>query len=265
MAREQQGADMRGLKGKRIIVVGGANGIGAATAERLCQEGVRVFIGDIAEQAMHATIARIRAAGGDIDGAMFDLADPPSITKMVEACLSAFGGVDGLANIAVDVASSHVEVHQTIMEMDPAVWERSFRVNTTGYALTIKAVIPYLEAAGGGAIVNISSTAAYGVVPFVPAYSATKAGVQTLTRHVAMNFGKANIRCNCIAPGWVTSASNHGAQNPETVAQAIAGVPLRRLGAPSDLAAAITFLLSDDASWITGQVLSVNGGAHFAP
>jgi len=255
---------MRGLKGKRIIVVGGANGIGAATVERLCQEGARVFIGDIDGEAMRGVIERVRASGGDVDGAVFDLADPPSITRMVEACAAAFGGVDGLANIAVDVASSHVEVRQTIMEMDPALWARSFSINTTGYALTIKAVIPHLERAGGGAIVNTSSTAGYGVAPFVPAYSATKAGVHTLTRHVAMNFGKAKIRCNAVAPGWVMSQSNMGAQDEATFAQATAGVPLGRLGEPSDLASAITFLLSDDASWISGQVLSVNGGAHFA-
>lgn len=259
---------MRGISGKRIIVTGGANGIGAATARRLAEEGALVFIGDIAEEAMKARIEELRpiaqAAGGEMEGRAFDLADPPSIEALIETCRERFGGLDGLANVAVDVRSSQREVGQNLLEMDPLLWERTFRVNTTGLALTIRAAIPHMKTAGGGSIVNVSSTAGQAGARFVPAYAASKGGVQVLTKHVAMNFGKSNIRCNTVAPGWVLTESNRQSATIEAHDHALGTLPLTRLGDPSDVASIITFLLSEEAAWMTGQTIGVNGGAHFS-
>jgi NAD(P)-dependent dehydrogenase (short-subunit alcohol dehydrogenase family) len=252
---------MRGLIGKRIIVVGGANGIGAATAERLVEEGAIALIGDIDATALDITVCRVREKG-DAHGLVFDVADPASVDWMISSFASQLGGIDGLANVAVDAASSHREVAQDILEMDAALWARTFQVNTIGYALTIKAVIPYLKAAGGGSIVNVSSTAGFAASPTVPAYSASKGGVHAVTRHVALVFGRDGIRCNCVAPGWILTASNEQGIAPEERAKALRGIPLRRIGAPGDIAAAITFLMSDDAAWMTGQLLAVNGGTN---
>ena len=159
---------MRGLTGKRIIIVGGANGIGAATAGRLVEEGAVALIGEIDTAALDVTVSRLREKG-DAHGFVFDVADPASVDRMISSFAGQLGGIDGLANVAVDVVSSHREVTQDVLDMDPALWARIFQVNTIGYALTIKAVIPHLKAAGGGSIVNISSTAGFAAVPFVPA------------------------------------------------------------------------------------------------
>jgi len=253
---------MRGLTGKRIIIVGGANGIGAATAGRLVEEGAVALIGEIDTAALDVTVSRLREKG-DAHGFVFDVADPASVDRMISSFAGQLGGIDDLANVAVDVVSSHREVTQDVLDMDPALWARIFQVNTIGYAPTIKAVIPHLKAAGGGSIVNISSTAGFAAVPFVPAYSASKSGVHAVTRHVALVFGKDGIRCNCVAPGWTLTDSIQRAIDPEQRAKALKGIPLRRIGAPDDIAAAISFLMSDDASWMTGQLLAVNGGTNF--
>lgn len=244
-------------------MVGGANGIGAATAERLIEEGAIALIADIDAKGMQATVARLNAIRADSAfGRVCDLADAASIEAMIAGFAEQFDGLDGLANIAADIPASQIEKRETILDMDPALWERTFRINTIGYALTMKAALPHLRKRGG-AIVNISSTAGHAAVPFVPAYSASKGGVHALTRHVAINFAKDKVRCNCVAPGWIGTASNATLADPAAQKRVAEGIPLGRLGAPEDIAAAIAFLLSDDSSWMTGQLLGVNGGVQF--
>jgi NAD(P)-dependent dehydrogenase (short-subunit alcohol dehydrogenase family) len=254
---------MRGLKGKRIIVAGGATGIGAATAERLAAEGAQVLVGDINLTGAEATVQRIGAAGGNAKAARFDLADEASVHVLVRTAVDAFGGVDGLANVGADLSPETIGRDLDLLEMDTAVWERTLRVNLTGFAQTCRAVIPQLQKSGGGAIVNTSSLAAFIGEATRPAYAASKAGINALTRHVARRWGPENIRCNGVMPGAVMSETALRMMSQEFKDRLRASTTLNRLGQPEDLASAICFLLSDDSSWVNGQVWSIDGGANF--
>jgi NAD(P)-dependent dehydrogenase (short-subunit alcohol dehydrogenase family) len=254
---------MRGLAGKRIIVASGATGIGAATARRLAAEDAKVLIGDINETGLAETVAAIRASGGEAGGIRYDLDDPASIEALIAACVERYGGLDGLANIGADIASSQIELTQNLLDMDLALWERSFRINTLGHALAIKAALPHMARAGGGSIVGISSGATHMGPANIPAYASTKAALHALLRHVASAFGKQNIRCNYVSPGWIMTESAKMVLSDEKRDALIAAMPLTRLGTADDIAATVAFFLSDDAEWITGQVLSVNGGTVY--
>ncbi|MGJ6964831.1 SDR family NAD(P)-dependent oxidoreductase [Streptosporangium sp. G11] len=251
---------MRGLKDKRIVVAGGATGIGAATAERLAGEGARVLVGDINVAGAKATVERVAAAGGTAAAAEFDLSDEVSVRALFERAVAEFGGVDGVFNVGADLSPGTIGRDGDLSEMDVAVWRRTFEVNLIGYAHSCRVAIPLLLAAGGGAIVNTSSSAAFVGEPLRPAYAASKAGVNALTRHVASRWGKEGVRCNGVSPGLVLSETGLAQMSEEFKAAVLAGTRSTRLGRPSDLAAAAAFLLSDDAEWINGQTWSIDGG-----
>jgi len=251
---------MRGLKDKRIVVAGGATGIGAATAGRLAEEGSRVLIGDLNLAGARETAERITAAGGTALAVAFDLADEASARALFERAVAEFGGVDGLFNVGADLSQATLGRDGDLSEMDAGIWRRTFEVNLIGYARTCRAAIPLLLESGGGAIVNTSSAAAFVGEPLRPAYAASKAGINALTRHVASRWGKEGIRCNGVSPGMVLSETALATMSEEFKAAGLAGSRSTRLGRPSDLAAAAAFLLSDDAEWINGQTWSVDGG-----
>ncbi|MFK0156608.1 SDR family NAD(P)-dependent oxidoreductase [Streptomyces sp. NPDC090493] len=248
---------MRGLRGKRIIIAGGATGIGAATAERLAEEGASVMVGDINVAGAESTVKRITEAGGNAIAAEFDLGNENSIQELVAATVTEFGGVDGLCNVGADLSEPTLGRDTDLLAMDPAVWRRTHEVNLLGYALTCRSVLPYLLDQGGGAIVNTSSNAAWIGEPERPAYAASKAGINALTRHIASRWGKEGIRCNAVAPGLVLGDKPQGDYVPPAYLQ-VTRSP--RPGEPADLAATVAFLLSDDAAWVSGQVWSVCGG-----
>jgi NAD(P)-dependent dehydrogenase (short-subunit alcohol dehydrogenase family) len=251
---------MNGITGKSLIVGGGATGIGAATAERLAAEGALVTIGDINRERAEGTAAAIRSNGGTAIAVHFDYADAASIRALVDTAAREHGGVDGLANVGADLSPDTLGRDHVLIDMDPAVWMRTFQVNLLGYALLSQAVLPHLLERAGGVIVNVSSGAAYGGDPGRPAYAASKAGVNALTRHIASNWGKQGVRCNGLAPGLVMGETQQ-AQNDEAMQEmAMAYVLSTRLGRPADLAATAAFLFSDDAEWINGQVWSISGG-----
>jgi NAD(P)-dependent dehydrogenase (short-subunit alcohol dehydrogenase family) len=248
------------LEGKRIVVAGGATGIGAATAERLAEEGAAVVIGDINLEGAYATVDRIAAAGGRARGVEFDLADETSIQALIDTASAELGGVDGLYNVGADLSEGTIGRDGDLLEMDPAVWWRTLEVNLLGFALTCRAVLPLLLAQGGGVIVNTSSGAAVGGEPTRPAYAASKAGINALTRHIASRWGKEGIRCNGVMPGLVMSETLQRQNDQQLQAQALAFARSPRLGVPTDLANVVAFLLSDDAEWINGQVWAIDGG-----
>lgn len=251
---------MRGLKGKRIIVAGGSTGIGAATALRLAEEGAKVLVGSTNPGKLQATVDKIITAGGVARGVHFDFADAASAQNLIQACVDAYGGVDGLANVGADLSHPSVTEGRDLLGTTDDHWDRQFDCNFGGYARTIQAVLPHMIAQRSGAIVNTSSTAAFAGESARPAYAAAKAAINTLTRHVARRWGADNIRCNCIAPGLVL-VEKVRENMPESAKQGyIALTPLKRGGEPAEVAAAYAFLLSDDGAWITGQVWSINGG-----
>lgn len=253
---------MRGLRGKTFCIAGGATGIGAATAKRLADEGARVAIGDINVDAATATAEQITEAGGAAIVVEFDLADERSARHFVERTLAEFGAVHGLHNVGADLSEDNLGRDTTILDTDLDVWHRTLEVNLLGYVRTIRAVLPHLLEAGGGSIVNTSSGAALGSDPMHVAYGASKAAVNHLTRHVAVNWGRHNIRSNGVMPGLVMGETQER-QNDQQLQQAFLTFgKTTRLGRPDDLAGVVSFLLSDEAEWITGQVWYIGGGSH---
>lgn len=193
----------------------------------------------------------------------FDLADPESLENLVSAAAKHLGGLDGIVNVAADISPSTLGNDVDLLGMDIAIWEKTLSSNLVGYALLIKHALPHLIESGSGSIVNISSGSYFIGEPTRPAYAAAKAGVNTLTRHVASRWGKDNIRCNAISPGMIVTETAGDLVTEEYMNKILLGMPLPRLGESKDIANGIVFFMSDEAEWITGQVLNINGGAAY--
>jgi NAD(P)-dependent dehydrogenase (short-subunit alcohol dehydrogenase family) len=250
---------LQGLTDKVAIVVGGATGIGAATAARLGGEGCRVVIGDIAADAARQTAERIAAAGGTATHVAFDLADPGSVANLIDAAATTYDGVDLLFNVGADMSA--IRADTDVVDIDFDVWDRVMTVNLRGYVAAMKYAIPRMLGRGGGAIVNMSSAAAFQGEPARPAYATAKAGIGALTRHVASRWGKEGIRCNAVAPGFTaTEAIRSVPQWPDLQAGALKRIRGTRVGDPDDIAALVAFLLSEEGEWINGQVVNIDGG-----
>ncbi|BAX91397.1 SDR family NAD(P)-dependent oxidoreductase [Mycobacterium shigaense] len=247
---------LQGLTNKVAVVVGGATGIGAATAARLGAEGCRVVVGDV---AAGRTAAGITEAGGTAVPVTFDLADPSSVAELMHSAATAFGGIDLLFNVGADMGAIRSDTDVADIEFD--VWDRVMAVNLRGYMAAMKYAIPRILGRGGGSIVNMSSAAAFQGEPARPAYATAKAGIGALTRHVASRWGKEGIRCNAVAPGFTaTDAIRSAPQWPDLEAGALKRIRGARVGEVGDVADLVAFLLSDDGGWINGQVVNIDGG-----
>lgn len=250
---------LRGLAGKVAVVVGGATGLGAATAARLGEEGCRVVIGDVAVDVAQQTAARIAAAGGTATHVAFDLSDPASVAGLIDSAATTYGGVDLLFNVGADMGT--IRADTDVVDIDFDVWDRVMTVSLRGYVAALKYAIPQMLSRGGGAIVNMSSAAAFQGEPARPAYATAKAGVGALTRHVASRWGKDNIRCNAVAPGFTATETIRSVpQWPDLEAAALKRIRGPRVGDPGDVAALVAFLLSAEGEWINGQVVNIDGG-----
>jgi 3-oxoacyl-[acyl-carrier protein] reductase len=242
----------RPFAGRAILITGAGNGIGKATALHLAALGTTVGIVDIREAFVAGTVEAITAGGGSAIGITQDLATREGMRHAIGSFADQAGRLDGLVNNAAWVR------YQPLAEIAPETVERMLNIGFKGIIWGMQAAAERME--GPGSIVNIASAAGFRSTPGSVVYSGIKAGVMGMTRAAAVDLGARQIRVNAIAPSAVPTEGTQRNRNVERDAKRVAQTPLGRLGTVDDMARAITFLLSDDSVYVTGQVLSVDGG-----
>lgn len=248
------------VAGRTAIVTGAASGIGEATARLLAREGASVVIADLDGDAAESVAEAIRDAGGRAIAQRTDVSDEDQVAAAVAAAVDEFGRLDILHNNAAMTARQEHAHDADLLTMSLDYWDRSFSVNLRGPMLMSKHAIPRMIEGGGGAIVNTSSNQSLAGDLSQFAYSAAKAGVNALTRSIATTYGRQGIRCNTVSPGYVDTPSARGSVTPEMGHEIVSHNLVPRAGRAEDLAHAVLFLVSDEASFVTGQLLSVDGG-----
>jgi len=248
------------LMNRVAIVTGAASGIGRATASALAEAGAAVVVADLNLDGAEEVAESIRAAGYEAAGQLVDVADEDSIAAMVAAAVQRFGGLDILHNNAAASSAEIVGRDGQITELDVEIWDLSMQVNLRGPMLGCKHAIPRMLERGGGSIIQTSSASGLRGDLLRAAYGSSKAGLDSLTRYVATQYGKRGIRCNSIAPGVISTPALEANIPAEALDAYLRSTLTPRLGRPEDIASAVVFLASDQASFITGQVISVDGG-----
>lgn len=246
---------MRGLKGKRVLISGGSRGIGKATAQRFLEEGSLVFVCGLDFQEVSATIHEFSDLG-KIEGVACDVSLESEVTRLVEAAEHFFGGFDVLIN------NAGIAWQENFLEITPDNWDRIMAVNLRGQFLVAQAVAKQMVAAGsGGVIVNMSSTNGLVGEEQYAHYNASKGGILLLTKTMALELGKFGIRVNALCPGYILTPLNREIYSPQVVQTYIdEKIPLKRAGQAEDVAAAYAFLASEDAAFIHGTGLVIDGG-----
>ena len=241
------------------LVTGAAAGIGGATARRLAEEGARVLLVDIDAEGAARNLASIRAAGGQGEVLETDVGSEAGVQMMVERVIAIWGRLDILVNNAFPVGQG---ARVAATEVTEAAWDRGMDVGLKSMFRAARFALPHLRAAGGGSIVNMSSVHGLLAEARQLVYETLKAGVLGLTRQLAVEYGPDGIRVNAICPGHIVTErmAERWRDHPETLRYFAEQYPLRRTGVPNDVANAIVFLCSDEASFITGQALVVDGG-----
>lgn len=249
------------LRDKVAIVTGGGNGIGRAIALRFATEGAAVAVAELEKKAGRDTVASIVGSGGRALFLQVDTADSDSVRSMVEATVRRFGTVNVLVNNAAAF------VFGTVEEVTQADWDRAFGVNVIGYANTVRECLPHFRKNGSGVVVNIASISSYiAQSEFVP-YNASKGAVAQLTRCLAMDLAKDNVRVNAICPGAIrTRATDQhiaslGLDPEASYAEFGRDALMNRMGTPEEIAAGALFLASDESSFMTGAHIVIDGGA----
>lgn len=257
---------MKGLTNKVAIISGSYSGIGEAIAIRLAAEGAHVVLANSNQDRGEQAAARIRAAGGAASAIHFNLTDENSIAALFAKTGSLHGAPTILVNSAAITRGKVMERDQAVENLDREVWEKAFDVNATGTMLMIKAALPGMVAAGGGAIVNIGSGASQAGDVFRPSYAASKAAIDSLTRYVAAQYGKKGIRCNCVSPGMIVTENAMDVHTDQSLAMIERHTLTPYLGRPDDIASMAALLVSDEGRFVTGQTICVDGGylSHFA-
>jgi 3-oxoacyl-[acyl-carrier protein] reductase len=239
---------------KVAIVTGAAQGIGQSYVQALAREGASVVVADINPEAAEGVAKQIVADGGTALSVPVDVSDPESAKAMADRTLAEYGGIDYLVNNAAIFGGMKLDFLLTI---DPEYYKRFMSVNLDGALWCTRAVYKKMANRGGGAIVNQSSTAAWLYANF---YGLAKVGINGLTQQLSRELGGQKVRINAIAPGPIDTEANRTTTPKEIVDDIVKGLPLSRMGTPEDLVGMCLFLLSDEASWITGQIFNVDGG-----
>jgi NAD(P)-dependent dehydrogenase (short-subunit alcohol dehydrogenase family) len=248
---------MMSMQDRVALVTGGSAGIGRATALAFARKGARVVIADVLADQGEQVVKEIEAAGGDAFFVATDVADASQVARMVEETVGRFGRLDCAFNNAGIEGTPAPTV-----ECATENWDRTIAVNLTGVWRCMQAEIPHMLAAGRGAIVNNSSVA--GLVGFagIPAYVASKHGVVGLTKTAALEYATQGIRVNAVCPGVIATEmiTRFTHSDPDALAELTSTEPVGRLGTPDEIADAVVWLCSDEASFVTGQALAVDGG-----
>src|SRR5947209_2070366 len=245
--------------GRTAIVTGGGSGIGLAISERLAAEGAAVAVFDRDGSSAEGTAAKIEAAGGTAMGVTVDVTDRAQIDAGVAEVRTRIGRPTILVN------NAGLQGFDAFLKISVELWNRILEVSLTGTFNCCQAVVPDMLEEGWGRIVNISSSSAQGGQPFMTHYVAAKAGVIGFTKALALELGPKGITVNTIPPGFIDTPMLRASEEAGYlggVEDAVARTPVRRIGRPEDIAAACAFLVRDEASYITGQVIGVNGGRN---
>ena len=242
------------LSGKRAVVTGGSRGIGRAIALGCAEAGASVSICARGADALAPVRDEIAGHGVTAHAQACDVANPQALSSYIEAAAAALGGIDILVCNASGFGTTD----------DEAGWARSIDVDLLGTARAIRAAVPHIEKAGGGAIINISSISGIGASARTPPYGAVKAAIMSYTQSEAAVLAKKGIRVNCVAPGSIEfpggSWEKRKSDAPNLYNAILRGIPFGRLGHPEEVANVVVFLASPLANWVTGQTISVDGG-----
>jgi 3-oxoacyl-[acyl-carrier protein] reductase len=241
------------LSSRVALVTGASQGIGRACALKLAKEGARLAVAARNQEKLNELVAEIMAAGGEAAAFTLDVADEDQVKPTIKAAIAQFGKIDILVN------NAGITRDQLVMRMKRADWDAVLQTNLTSAYLCIQQVIGSMLKQRWGRIINITSVFGQTGQAGQANYSASKAGLIGLTMAIAREVGSRNITCNAVAPGFIETAMT-AVLSEELKRTAVQQIPLGRVGSPDDVASAVAFLASDDASYITGHVLNVNGG-----
>lgn len=246
------------LKGKVAIVTGSTSGIGVGIAKLFAAEGAKVVICGRREAKGQAVVDSITAEGGEAYYHFMDITVTESIEALFKDTVEKYGKIDILVNNAANVGLKDGRVDELTLEM----WDNIFSSDIRGTFYAIKCVLPYLKENKGGSIINIGSMASCGGDLGSTAYACAKAGVDMLTKSTALQYGKENIRCNCVRPGLIVTPENE-AYVPQALKDVfLNNIMVNRYGAPADIANMCLYLASDESEYFTGQVVTVDGGLN---
>jgi NAD(P)-dependent dehydrogenase (short-subunit alcohol dehydrogenase family) len=245
------------LGGKVALITGAGQGVGAGIAKMLAGQGAAVAINDLTADRAASTVQAVIEAGGRAMAAPADITDPTAVAAMMASVGQDLGGVDILVNNAgIPVSGMNMK---PFADTDPREWEPFIRLNFYAVLHCTHAVLPAMIERGHGRVISVVSDAAKVGEPYQAVYAASKGAAASFTKSVAKEVGKRGVTCNCVALGTVPPAGA-AVRDPAHLEKQLKFYPMRRLGTPGDVAAAITWLASDEAGWVTGQTISIDGG-----